>query len=123
MDETTEATRELVLKKVEQMFPQSQVETVIDALDSYGVETYEQESARVQLAILKLSAGRLDRLSSAVTSAKSDWRDVLAWAEYPRQISISAARYNAKTAAQKQEIRDKDRQQYLDWLNDDSQKF
>lgn len=38
---------------------------------------------RVQVAILKVSVGDVNRLMTAVAAAKRDYRDVLWWAEYP----------------------------------------
>jgi hypothetical protein len=61
---------------------------VLAPLDTYGVEAYERERDRVQLAILKLSAGNEDRLRENVASAKGDYRDVLYWAEYPEESRL-----------------------------------
>src|SRR5690625_799573 len=44
---------------------------------------------RVVLAIIKLSSGNLDKLSRFSEDAKKDWRDVLYWAEYPREVKKS----------------------------------
>jgi hypothetical protein len=53
-------------------------------LDEYGTEPYEQERERVQLAILKLAEGEIDKLLHFTRAAKGDFRDVLYWADYPR---------------------------------------
>ena len=42
----------------------------------------EQEVERIRFAVLKLSAGRVDKLQRAVLAAKTDWRDVLLWAGF-----------------------------------------
>jgi hypothetical protein len=51
------------------------------------LQTYQSESAigrlRVQLAALKLSGGKLEKLARYIDDAKRDYRDVLYWAEYP----------------------------------------
>lgn len=52
-----EPTRELVLTKVKEVFPQDDPAEILTLLDQYGVEHYERERDRVQLAILRLSEG------------------------------------------------------------------
>jgi len=61
---------------------------VLDLLDSYGVERYERERERVQVAILKLSAGSEAKVREYVAVAKRDYRDVLFWAEYPEESKL-----------------------------------
>jgi hypothetical protein len=57
-------------------------------LDGYGVESYERERERVQLAILKLSEGNEEKLREFVAVAKRDYRDVLFWAENPEEARL-----------------------------------
>jgi hypothetical protein len=64
-------------------FPKSAQSCVLELLDIYGVESYERERERVQLAILKLSEGNEEKLREFVAVAKRDYRDVLFWAENP----------------------------------------
>ena len=61
---------------------------MLELLDSYGVEPYEQERERVQLAILKLSGGSEEKLREFVAVAKRDSRDVLFWAENPDEARL-----------------------------------
>ena len=61
---------------------------VLEWLDSYGVEPYERERERVQVAILKLSAGSEEKVREYVAVAKRDYRDVLFWAEYPEESKL-----------------------------------
>lgn len=42
----------------------------------------EQEVERIRFAVLKLSAGSVDKLQEAVRLAKTDWRDVLLYAGF-----------------------------------------
>ena len=44
------------------------------------------EGERVQLAVLALSEGDPARLAGLVEAARQDWRDVVAWAEYPDEM-------------------------------------
>jgi hypothetical protein len=61
---------------------------VLELLDSYGVEPYERERERVQVAILKLSAGSEEKVREYLAVAKRDYRDVLFWAEYPEESRL-----------------------------------
>jgi hypothetical protein len=81
-------------------------------LDSYGLETWHREKHRVQLAILKLSDGNLEQLRSLVDMAKTDYRDVLAYAEHPEEFKAAFKTPPHELDA----IRQRDREQYLAWL-------
>src|SRR5438045_5438838 len=81
-------TREEVVAAVESSFPTINSARVLELLDTYGVESYERERERVQLAILKLSDGNKDKLREFVAVAKRDYRDVLLWAEYPEEARL-----------------------------------
>jgi predicted Fe-Mo cluster-binding NifX family protein len=77
-----------VVAAVQASFPESRWARVLELLDSYGVELYERERERVQLAILKLSEGNEEKLREFVTVAKRDYRDVLFWAESPAEARL-----------------------------------
>lgn len=74
-----------------------------------------REPSRVQLAILKLSEGDAQLLLHYLHTAQSDYRDVLAWAEYPEQLDSGKTAYNA-SEEDYQAVLKRDRQQYEDWL-------
>src|SRR6266404_4330600 len=76
-------SRDEVVAVVQKTFPESDCARVLELLDTYGVESYERERERVQLAILKLSEGNEEKLREFVAVAKRDYRDVLFWAENP----------------------------------------
>jgi hypothetical protein len=108
-------SRKLVLSKIEHVFPESERAAVLQVLDRYGLGPNEPERERVQLAILKVCGGDQEQLRLALDNAKSDFRDVLAWAEYPgamRNMGPSSADSSSKLAR----IDEEDRQQYIDWL-------
>ncbi len=109
-----EYNKDLVVAKVNQCFPNEDEEKILGILNLYGRETYERERERVQIAILKLSDGNLEKLRKSIEIAKSDYRDVLAYAEYPEEMGKDTWRMSDKEARR---IREKDRQQYLNWLN------
>ena|SRR5258708_32335161 len=112
-------TRDLVRATVAKCFPSVNTEEVLNILDRYGTEVYERERERVQIAILKLSEGDRDKLLVNVEIAKRDYRDVLAYAEYPEEMSKPSWSDKSWEMTDKEEmrlIRDRDRRQYDEWL-------
>src|SRR5438045_9768465 len=81
-------SRDEVVAVVQKTFPEASHSRVLESLDTYGVESYERERERVQLAILKLSAGSEEKVREFVAVAKRDYRDVLFWAEYPEEARL-----------------------------------
>src|SRR6267378_940618 len=81
-------SRDDVVAVVQKAFPETSYSRVLELLDSYGVESYERERERVQLAILKLSEGNEEKLREFVAVAKRDYRDVLFWAENPEEARL-----------------------------------
>jgi hypothetical protein len=81
-------SREDVVAAVGARFPRADVERLLTLLDSYGVESYERERERVQMAIVNLSEGSEEKLRDFLAVAKRDYRDVLFWSEYPEEAKI-----------------------------------
>jgi hypothetical protein len=108
--------RELVLEMVRAVFPDTDAEAVMKTLDEYGTESHEQGRRRVQLGILKLSEGDLEKLAYWIDIAKRDYRDILAWAEYPGEMHTDPAAMDSMTHEEVERIRTADRRQYLEWL-------
>ena len=81
-------SRDDLLASIRAGFPGDRWTGVISLLDTYGTESWERERERVQLAILKLSAGSEEKLREYLAVAKRDYRDVLFWAEYPDEARI-----------------------------------
>jgi hypothetical protein len=77
-------------------------------LATYGEERWHREQNRVRLAILKLSGKSISNIEPWVRRAKEDYRDALANAEFPEQM---------KSLSSTPEMLERDRKQYLDWLN------
>jgi hypothetical protein len=107
-------TRTLVLEKTKQCFPSEDLQKIIAILDEYGTEPHERERERVQIAVLKLSGENMDHLHEHVAMAKRDYRDVLAYAEFPEEMSKSTWKIGDQEAVNNVRIRD--RQQYMNWL-------
>jgi len=87
-----------VLAAVQKKFPKDSWSRVLELLDSYGVESYERERERVQLAILKLSEGNEQKLCEFVAVAKRDYRDVLFWADNPEEAKLDTPEVRAGLA-------------------------
>jgi hypothetical protein len=88
-------------------------------LSRYGVESYERETERVRLAIIKLSGDALGELRRMTDAAKGDYRDVLMWAEHPEEAKAPWAVNPNLTDEQRLElkpIRRRDRAQMDAWL-------
>ena len=81
-------SRDDVVAVVQRTFPETSCSRVLELLGSYGVESYERERERVQLAILKLSEGNEEKLHEFVAVAKRDYRDVLFWADNPDEAKL-----------------------------------
>jgi hypothetical protein len=109
-------TRADVERIIRREFLPAQYETVLALLAEYGREDWHREVDRVHLAILKLSAGDIDALRRELEAAKSDYRDVLAFAEYPACMRDGFNTFHLPTDEQ-QRIFDQDWAQYQDWLD------
>ena len=108
-----ELTADLVEALVARLFPAEAHEAAARVLAGYGTRTHEREAIRVRVAALKLSEGSLERLRDLIAHAQRDYRDVLAWAEYPEEMRILTWRL---PTAEQARIRAADRAQYLAWL-------
>jgi hypothetical protein len=108
-----ELTAALVDALVARLFAPGDRAEASGLLTEYGGEAHEREAIRVRVAALKLSEGSLQRLRDLVARAKRDYRDVLAWAEYPEEMRIFTWRL---PPAEQARIHSSDRAQYLAWL-------
>ncbi len=117
MDNLPRISREKVLKKIAQYWPELDPQLILNILEEYGVESYEREQSRVQLAIIKLSEGDRGQLEEYVSLAKTDYRDVLAYAEYPEEMKTSYKEMRQISAAKTKALRQRDREHYLKWID------
>jgi hypothetical protein len=72
-------TREMVISKVKQYFPNENHNEILAILDLYGGGP---EKYRVHIAVLKLSIGNIEKLRENVAEARFDFRNVIGAAEY-----------------------------------------
>lgn len=98
---------------VDRLFAPDERADALRVLESYGAATHEREPARVRVAALKLSNGKLSELEHVIAHARQDYRDVLAWAEFPEELVQPTWSLPEDHVAQ---IRAADRAQYLAWL-------
>jgi hypothetical protein len=106
-------SRELVLKKVRDCFPDpAAAREALVIIDTYGTETWHREKERVQLALLKISSGDLEKLRLYTSSARTDFRDTLVPAEFYEESQASSKTPPQEMAA----IRKRDRESYEAWL-------
>jgi hypothetical protein len=100
-------------RKLHSMFPDALARREISKiLGSYGSLAHEKEPLRVRLAILKLSEADVQSIKQTTRMAKQDYRDVLAWAEYPRQVKTRLKPGDAN----RQKLTKADREEYERWL-------
>jgi hypothetical protein len=94
-------------------------------LATYGEAEHESDVVRVQLAILKLSVGSLQELAAMTAAAKLDYRDVVAWAEYPEELRASWSSRPTLAESERRDLkhmRARDRAQYEAWLADEHER-
>ena len=103
-------TREMVAKKVNALFGPADREAVLGVLEE------GEDSPRVRMAILKLAGGSVDQVLKWVLEARTDYRDVLAAAEYPRAMRTSLDMRDILPESEHDRIRRLDRDEYLAWL-------
>ena len=108
-------SRDDVLRVVRRDHPASDFEEVLAILDEYGVESWHRERDRVHLAVLKLAAGDLEELRRQIKLARTDYRDALAEAEFPENLTRRVPT-GRSSAAEQAAMDDRDWDQYQRWL-------
>ena len=114
----------LVITKIRQLFPPLQQEQAIRLLETecarnlpFSEHDSPQDLERIRLAVLKLSAGDLAELRRNVELARVDWRDAILLAEQPEAAAIGLAEYSTFDDESRAAIDERDRRQYVAWLN------
>jgi hypothetical protein len=116
MDHVPQVTRADVLRVVRRDFRPEDREPVLALLDQGDVEPGHHGAARTHLAVLKLSAGSVDRVRELVSLARSDFRDVVAPAEYPEFMKIGFVGMDRLAPEEMRQLREWDWRQYHEWL-------
>jgi hypothetical protein len=107
----------MVINKIRQYWPDEDPQAILAILNQYGTEEMERGRTRVHLAILKLSEGELSKLPNLVVMAKRDYRDVIAYAEYPEQMRLGFVKMRELSPEQRKALKKRDTKQYAEWLN------
>ena len=103
-----------LVRKINSMFDSEALASeAMSILNAYGKEEYEREVPRVKLAILKLAGSDLKEIDKFTGVAKMDCRDVLAWAEYPRQ----SKKWSMPEGPEKEKLAMSDIEEYEKWIN------
>lgn len=89
--------------------------TAMGLLKELGTENQDHGTARIQLAALKLANGSVEKLRSNIELAKTDYRDVLAPAEFPEYLK-KGFRIRELPPDEQRRIIDDDWRQYNEWL-------
>ena len=103
-------SRKKVLEKVAQFWSDADAAEIMDVLDGCG------RRAQIQLAVLKLCEGDREQLPRLVEMANRDWRDVIAYAEYPEEMRTGFVGMRDLSRNEQEALRKRDRRQYLEWL-------
>ena len=96
-------------------FTADEYAAVTAMLGEFGTERWHREPTRVQLAALKVANGSVPKLRACIDSAKRDYRDALAAAEYPAYCKIGF-RVRELPEKDRRRIIDEDWRQYEEWL-------
>jgi hypothetical protein len=108
-------TRADVERIVRRDFAVERQAEVFAALAEYGSAAWHNEADRVHAAALKLAGGDLEALRQAIVTAREDYRDVLAAAEYPLCMSVGTSPLGMPTE-ERRRVYAQDWAQYEAWL-------
>ena len=104
----------LLPRLLEKLFPQEEErEQVVGILGQYGSGDLQREGDRVRMAILKLAGRSPEQIRYYTLMACRDYRDVLAGAEYPKQMGHYP--WREKDPERLAQITAEDLEQYQSW--------
>jgi hypothetical protein len=104
----------LLPRLLEKLFPQEEErDQIIDILGQFGGEDFQREADRVRMAILKLAGKSQEQVRYFTLQACRDYRDVLAAAEYPKQMGHYP--WREKDPERLAQITAEDLEQYQSW--------
>lgn len=116
-DYTPQVSREDLLRIIARDFPPEDHTAILELLDTYGSESWHREHHRVRAAVLKLADGDTAQVEICVQGASKDYRDVLAWAEYPNGMKLGHQGPGPEHAEQNRQARNTDWDQYEEWFH------
>ena len=104
---------DLVRALVARLYAPEDCDAASAMLAELAATPHIDEVARVQVAVIKLSEGSLVQLRRYIADARTDHRDVLAWAESPAEVRTPVSDVPRDVMAR---VRSSDRTQYAEWL-------
>lgn len=105
-----------IKKIIERDYPAGNEKEIVEILSQYKSDN-EAGKYRVWAALLKISDGKLEILKEKIEIAKTDYRDILADAEYPEyseKVGFDSEKFSKKEL---KNIIKSDWNQYQHWLN------
>lgn len=93
-------------------FPSEQCQELREMMQRVEV----REANRVVLACMKSADGDVEKLKRNLNDATGYWREIISEAEYPH-YSKKMFRIDKLTEKEQADIIEKDKKQYLEWLN------
>ena len=117
MDYIPQVTEADVVHIVDRDFAPDDRAAVLRLIEQAAQEIGPAAGPRTQLAILKLSAGKLEHVPLHVEVARRDYRDVLAAAEYPGWLKVGFTGTESMSAEEVEELKRRDWEQYQAWLS------
>jgi hypothetical protein len=109
-----QVNEEDIRRIVNRDFAASERELAFSILGEYGSEDWHREPVRVRVAALKLSKGETEILRREIETAKNDYRDTIALAEYPGYLKLD---FSELSENKTQRIIESDWNQYQEWLS------
>ena len=109
---TPQVTQEDVERVLQRDFPAEHWEELREMIQLVHV----REKDRVILACMKNAGGDVQKLKGNLNEAEGYWREIISEAEYPFYVK-KMFRMDKLTEKEKSDIIEKDKKQYLDWLN------
>lgn len=111
---TPQVSKEDIRRIVNREFADSERKTAFSILEEYGSNEWHREPIRVRIAALKLSNGDIELLRQIIDTAKNDYRDTIAPAEYPGYLKLNFAELAENKSRR---IIEADWKQYQEWLS------
>jgi len=116
MDQPTpKISRKDIMRIVARDYPARKQEEVLEILRQYDGDS-EKGKFRVWASLMKISEGEIEQLRENVERAKSDFRDILAYAEYPEYSDKVGFDDENFTKTELKDIIKADWKQYQNWL-------
>ena len=109
---TPQVTQEDVERVLQRDFPAEHWEELREMIQLVHV----REKDRVILACMKNAGGDVQKLKGNLNEASGYYREIIGEAEYPFYVK-KMFRIDKLTEKEKSDIIEKDKKQYLDWLN------